>query len=105
MYEKGEILRALKEVHVAKIKWYADETLRGAVLMMRFISRCYSDLGLTFASKYYALAAAHISVNSDNEGVKEYVSQALFEAAKADYLFGYFIKYTYYNKNFYFAQF
>lgn len=30
LYEKGEILQALNEIHIAKIKWFADETIKGS---------------------------------------------------------------------------
>ena len=90
LYNKGEILRALKEIHMAKIKWFAEETLRGSVLAASFASRCYQDIGLAFAAKYYALASAHICVMSSNEEVKQYIPRALVDAAACDYLQGAF---------------
>lgn len=90
LYEKGEILRALKETHMAKIKWFAEETLRGSVLAALFASRCYQDIGLAFAAKYYALASAHICLMSSNEEVKQYIPGALVDAAACDYLQGAF---------------
>lgn len=90
LYERGEILRALKEIHMAKVKWFAEETLRGSVLAALFASRCYQDIGLAFAAKYYALASAHICVMSSNEEVKQYIPRALVDAAACDYLQGAF---------------
>jgi hypothetical protein len=89
-YKKGKIIQAIKELHVAKIKWLADETLKGALLATLFISKCYFDLGLIFASKYYALAASYISLNSSKDEVKYLASRALITAAECDYIIGAF---------------
>jgi len=89
-YKKGKIIQAIKELHVSKIKWFADETLKGSLLAILFISKCYFDLGLIFASKYYALAAAYISLNSSKEEVKYLASRALISAAECDYILGAF---------------
>jgi len=89
-YKKGKIIPAIKELHVAKINWFADETLRGSLLATLFTSKCYFDLGLIFASKYYSLAAAYISLNSSKDEVKYLASRALISAAECDYILGAF---------------
>jgi len=89
-YNKGRIVQAIKELHVSKIKWFANETLKGSLLATMFISKCYFDLGLIFASKYYVLAAAHISLNASKEEVKYLAPRALINAAECDYIIGAF---------------
>jgi hypothetical protein len=63
-YKKGKILRAINQLHQAKVKWFAEETLRGSLLSMLLISKWYLELGLSFAAKYYALAVAFITLHS-----------------------------------------
>ena len=87
-YKKGKIIKALNQLHQAKVKWLAEETLRGSLLSMLFISRLYSELGLSFAAKYYALAAAFIALHSSKSDVKPFLSRALINAAECDYYQG-----------------
>jgi hypothetical protein len=84
-YEKGEILRAINQLHQAKVKWFAEETLRGSLLSMLMISRWYLELGVCFAAKYYALAAAFITLHSSKSNIKYLLPKALIMAAECDY--------------------
>lgn len=88
-YEQGNILNAINQLHQAKVKWFAEETLRGSLLSMLLISKWYLELGLPFASKYYALAVAHIALQSPKSDVKLLVPRALIAAAEYDYYQGY----------------
>ena len=87
-YRRGEILRAIKEIHKAKIQWFAKETLRGSLLATIFVSSCYQELGLAFAAKYYALATAYIAIHNSDDGVQSLISKALNIAATDDYSIG-----------------
>ncbi|MBT7071361.1 MAG: hypothetical protein HN686_00235 [Bacteroidetes bacterium] len=87
-YKRGEILRAIKEVHKAKIQWFAEETLQGALLATLFVSSCYKEIGLVFAAKYYALATAFIALNSANNNVQPLISRGLHFTAACDYSIG-----------------
>jgi hypothetical protein len=87
-YKKGRVLRAVSELHEAKVRWYAEETLQGSALAMLFIAGCYRDLGLSYASRYYALAAAQVSSGSDDPNVRQLLPRALSFAAECDYLEG-----------------
>jgi hypothetical protein len=89
-HEQGEILRAIKEIHKAKIQWFAKETLRGSLLATLFISSCYKELGLVFAAKYYALATAYIAINNPEQRIQLLISKALNFAATCDYSVGAF---------------
>jgi hypothetical protein len=92
-FDRGSILAALEQMHIAKVNWFAEETLRGCLLSMVFIAHCYEKLGLTFASKYYLLAVAHIAINSANADLKPFVPKALFLAAECDYHAGSWINF------------
>ena len=87
-YKQGEILRAIKEIHKSKIQWFAKETLRGSLLAALFVSNCYQELGLVFAAKYYALAAAYIAVHNSDHGVQSLIAGAINIAANCDYSIG-----------------
>jgi len=88
LYNRGQILGAIDLLHGAKVDWYAAETLRGSLLAMLFITKCYLALGLTFAAKYYALAVAFIGLHSSDPALKHFVSRGLLRAALCDYLQG-----------------
>jgi len=87
-FKKGKIIRALNQLHQAKIKWFAEETLHSSLISMLFISRLYSKLGLSFAAKYYALAVAYIAFHSSKLDVKSLSPRALIDAAECDYYQG-----------------
>jgi hypothetical protein len=55
---------------------------------MMFIAGCYRDLGLSYASRYYALAAAQVSSGSEDPNVRQLSPRALSFAAECDYLEG-----------------
>jgi len=52
---------------------------------MLFISHCYSELGIQFAAKYYALAAAYVAMKSNDPNVLALSSAALASAAECEY--------------------
>lgn len=87
-YDKGDLLNAIKELHQAKIDWFADETLKGSLLAMLLLSQWYTELGLAYAGKYYALAVAYISAFSTNDSVKSFIPRGLANAAESDYSAG-----------------
>lgn len=84
----GRLVRAIGELHVAKVKWFAEETLEGTVLSMLMIARCYAELDLVLASKQYALAAAALADGSTNARVLRQLPAAVLEAADAEYVGG-----------------
>lgn len=87
-YKIGKTLRAINQLHKAKVKWFAEETIRGSILSMLLISQSYEKLGLLFAAKYYALAAASIAFMSPNPEVKSLLPKALIQSAECDYVQG-----------------
>lgn len=87
-HSNGRVLRAVAELHEANVRWFARETLEGSVLAMLFVAGCYRDLGLNYASKYYALAASHRAAGSDDPDVLQLVPRALIVAGECDYVQG-----------------
>lgn len=88
LYEKGHRLEAINHLHDSKIKWFAAETLARSLRSMLFISHCYAELGLQFAAKYYALAAAYVALKSNDPNVLALSAAGLAQAAECDYLEG-----------------
>ena len=87
-HDQGRMLDAITEIHRAKLKWFAEETLPGFVLAMMLLSQSYGELGLCMAGKYHALAAASIAFRSANPEVKAMTWRALMEAGSRDYEMG-----------------
>ena len=81
LYNSGDILGAIELFHRAKTGWFAEETLRGSILAILMLARCYSDLGLQLAAKYYSLAAAFMAATAKDLSLRKYVSDSLFSAA------------------------
>ena len=84
-YENGEILKAINQLHEAKVKWFIKETLYNSLISAHLISNSYLDLGLSFAAKYYALAAAYIAQSSSDQLMKAFIPRALSMAARCEY--------------------
>lgn len=79
------LLRAVVELHEAKVRWFARETLEESALSMLFVARIYQDLGLYYAAKYYALAAAGAAGSSDDPDVLQLLPRALAFVGDCDY--------------------
>ncbi len=88
LYNKQDFLGAIEQFHRAKYNWFAEETLRGSILSMLLLSKCYSTLGLKLAGKYYALAGAYSASVAKDLELHRYVPQGLFMAADCDYALG-----------------
>lgn len=64
----GQYRRAVDELHTAKADWWSGDTLRGALLAMLLLARCYRRLGLALAAKQCALSAVGAAHVSGKEG-------------------------------------
>lgn len=84
----GRPLDALGELHQAKIRWFAGDTLRGSLLAMRLIANLYADLRLPHAAKQYALTVAWLASNDTNTRLHDLIPGALVEAMDAAYAAG-----------------
>lgn len=77
--EQSRPIRAIHELHNAKIKWFSKETLQGTILSMLMLSRLYSDIKLVWAAKYYALAAAYLIQKDNDDKLMPYFPKALIQ--------------------------
>lgn len=89
--DHGHVLAAIEQAHAAKIQWYADETIRGSVLTLLFLSEMYCQLSMYLAAKQYALGAAFLVGNRDE--LQDLFAPALAQAARCDYAVGAFVGY------------
>ncbi|MCP4678697.1 MAG: hypothetical protein GY854_24940 [Deltaproteobacteria bacterium] len=88
LYMNDRIIHAIRQLHHAKVKWFAEESLHSSIFAMLLLSSCYLKLGLTFAAKYYALMAAYTSLESARDDLKKLAPEALTTSAYCDYIQG-----------------
>jgi hypothetical protein len=87
-YDAKEYILAIKHLHRSKIHWFTSETLRGSLYSLLLISKCYENLKLTYAAKYYAAAAVYlIHINADDD-LDDLLPQAFFRLAACCYSSG-----------------
>lgn len=92
--EAGKITVAIGLLHQLKLKWFKSETTRGVILTAMMLADCYARLNMDYASKYYSLVAADMSVAyGDNEDVIDLFPQAIAKAADSAYLSGSWMHY------------
>lgn len=84
----GAITRAIKQLHISKINWFAEETLKGSVISCIMIATWYNELHLIYAAKYYYLAASFIILESNKSELNKYFSDSLIRLAEIDYING-----------------
>ena len=87
-YRSGNLRPALREFHNAKIRWWRGDTMRGSLISMELIGRIYAQLGMTYAAKQYALAAAFVALSSEDADLQDIIPQALIEAVSHCYKSG-----------------
>ena len=86
--ESDRPIRAIHELHAAKIKWFAEETIQGTVLSMLLLSQLYADLKMMWAAKYYALAAGFLIHKHSGDNLKRLLPKAFIQLANVCYLGG-----------------
>lgn len=84
----GQLLRALAEVHEAKIGWRHGETMEDSIPMMLLAASIYEHLGLFFAAKLHAFAAAVAANGAQQTDLRRFVPQAIAVAAINDFKAG-----------------
>jgi hypothetical protein len=77
--KEDRILLAMRQLHIAKIKWFSAETLRGSILSILLLSQSYLRLGLVYAAKYYSAAAVYLAHSASDDDVKYLVAAAIRE--------------------------
>lgn len=84
----NQLLRALAEVHEAKIGWRHGETIEDSIPMTLLAASIYEHLGLFFAAKLHAAAAAVAANGAQQTDVRRFVPQAIAAAAINDFKAG-----------------
>lgn len=84
----------INEFHRAKVNWFSGETLRGSLLSSLILSNIYLDIGLSYAAKYHAMAAAYIINSSDQDEIKGMIVQAISQLGRCHYSSGDWISYS-----------
>jgi hypothetical protein len=92
--ELGNLLRALNEVHEAKVNWWQGDTMGAGLEMMLLASGIYRELGLPIAAKQHALAAAVASNSSPDPDHRAFAARGLITAAVCDHLAGHWLTAT-----------
>jgi hypothetical protein len=84
----GELLKALEEVHEAKVSLWHGDTVGSAIEMLLTAASIYLRLDLPIASKHYALAAAALAQTTSDNSVKLAIANGFAVAAKAEHAAG-----------------
>ncbi|KQQ24138.1 hypothetical protein ASF58_16270 [Methylobacterium sp. Leaf125] len=84
LLDRGDITAAVRELHKAKIKWFLGDQLTGALRVLLLLADQYGRLGLAYASKYYALAAASIARYEGPSRVGNVLPLALLDVLDAE---------------------
>lgn len=84
----GRHIDAIHAYQKARMNWFANDALRGALLVSVFIGKCYEDLGLRYAAKLYYLSVGHHSLNNQTTELHDLVATTVLAAARVDYTAG-----------------
>jgi hypothetical protein len=84
LLERGEPAPAIRELHKAKAKWFSGEQLEGMLRILLLLAEQYGRLGLAYASKYYAMAAAYIARCENPDRVGDMLPLALVDVLDAE---------------------
>jgi len=91
--ENGETFKAIDTLHELKLKWFNEDSLKGSISSCLLLAQAYSKLNMHYASKYYALVAAYLSVNSKKAHLYGLYLKGLSMAADSDYSTGAWLNY------------
>lgn len=78
-------LDALTDLHEAKVRWWRGDTLRGSMLVLLLLARCYERLGLHLASRQQALIAVGLAHAHGDDDDGDLMAAGLMQVAHADY--------------------
>lgn len=83
-YGQDLLLEAIGELHRTSLRLFTGDTMARFQQASYLLARCYLELGLAFAAKNIALAAAYIASYSDEPEVAHTLPKMLLLAADAD---------------------
>ncbi len=92
--ESNQTVLAINELHRAKVRWFTGDAMRGTVLTMLTLSEAYLKLGLTYAAKYHAFAAAFVVFKSSDDALKSLLPAAVYQICECEYEAGDWIAYA-----------
>jgi hypothetical protein len=81
-------LDALAELHEAKFRWWRGDTIRGTLLALLMLARCYEHLGLLLAGRQHALAAVGLAHAHGRDAHGDLIAAGLMKVGRLDYLAG-----------------
>ena len=84
LLDREETTAAIRELHKAKYKWFSGERLGGTLRVLLLLSEQYRMLGLAYAAKYHAMAAAFIARYEPRDDLGDLQSKALLELVDAE---------------------
>jgi hypothetical protein len=87
-YRNGKTLEAIDALHMAHVESFTKETATDSVQYSIFLARMYSEVGLFFASKCYALAAAFAALKLEDDSLRRISYRGFTEAASSDHATG-----------------
>jgi hypothetical protein len=81
-------VKALREIHTAKMDWLRGESAEGAAIMMLLAARVYYDLRLPLAAKQYAMSAASVARASGDPELAVLMARGFIVAATCEHFAG-----------------
>ncbi|WP_231420773.1 hypothetical protein [Sphingomonas sp. Leaf205] len=84
LIERDEPASAIRELQRAKAKWFSGEQFGGMLRTLLLLSELYGRLGLAYAAKYHAMAAAFIARHEDPARAIDMLPRALLEVLDAE---------------------
>ena len=84
LLERDQPTAAIRELHKAKAKRFSGEQFRGTLGILLLLAEQYCILGLVYAAKYHAMAAAFIARYEDRKRTGDLQSKALLELLDAE---------------------
>ncbi len=84
LLERDQPIAAIRELQKAKSKWFSNERLGSMVRVLLLLAEQYRRLGLAYASKYYAMAAAFIARHQDPGRLAAMLPEALLDLLDAE---------------------
>ena len=84
LLERNEPAPAIRELHKAKTKWFSREQLAGTLRILNLLAEQYRNLGLAYAAKYHAMAAAFIARHEARGSIGAIEPTALLELMDAE---------------------
>ncbi len=102
--EAGRTIEAIEELHTARIEAFTEERAADSVQFCIFLAKMYSEVGLHFAAKWYALGAAFAALKLKDDDLRAQAYRGFTEAASSDHATGASMEFFLTAKLFFFAS-